>query len=105
MGATPNSVILSAAKNLLSPGNYPRTSPSAKLERMKVFTIPKALSKEGDLVVIPRREYEQLLALKKIREFRPTARQIAALKRAERNLKKGKAFPYDAVARALGLAD
>ena len=72
---------------------------------MKVFTIPKALSKEGDLVVIPRREYEQLLALKRIREFRPTARQIAVLKRAERNLTKGKALPYDAVARSLGLAD
>ena len=72
---------------------------------MKLLTIPKALSREGDLVVIPRRDYEQLLALKKIREFRPTASQIAALKRAEQNLKKGKALPYDAVARALGLAD
>ena len=72
---------------------------------MKVFTIPKSLSKEGDLVVIPRREYEQLLAFKKIREFQPTARQIAALKKAERNLKKGNALSYDAVARALGLAD
>ena len=72
---------------------------------MKALMIPKALSKEGDLVVIPRREYEQLLALKKIREFRPTAGQLAALKKSERNLKKGKALPYDAVARALGLAD
>ena len=72
---------------------------------MKVFTIPKALAKEGDLVLIPRREYKQLLAFKKIREFQPTARQIEALKRAERNLKKGKALPYDAVARALGLTD
>ena len=60
---------------------------------------------EGDIVVIPRREYEQLLALKKIREFRPAAGQLAALKKAERNLKKGKALPYDAIARALGLAD
>ena len=72
---------------------------------MKVLTIPKTLSKEGDLVVIPRREYEQLIAFKKIREFRPTAGQIAALKRAERNLKKGKALPYNAVARDLGLTD
>jgi hypothetical protein len=72
---------------------------------MKALTIPKALSKQGELVVIPRREYEQLIALKKIREFRPTARQKAALKRAERNLKMGKALSYDAVAKSLGLAD
>ncbi|HEY7679318.1 MAG TPA: hypothetical protein VIC04_02285 [Terriglobia bacterium] len=72
---------------------------------MKPVTIPKALSKQGDLVVIPRREYEQLLSLKKIREFQPTARQQAALRKAERNLKKGKALSYDAVARALDLAD
>ncbi len=69
---------------------------------MKVITIPKKLSQEGDLVVIPRREYERLLHLKQIREFRPTASQKDALKRAERNLKKGKTLSYDAVARALG---
>ena len=72
---------------------------------MKAVTIPKALSKSGDLVVIPRREYEQLIALKKIREFQPTARQIADLKRAERNLKAGKALSFDAVAKSLGFAD
>ena len=79
--------------------------PSVKLKLMKVITIPKTLSKEGDLVVIPRREYEKLLQLKKIREFQPTAKQKDALKKAERNLKKGKALSYNAVARALGLAD
>jgi len=72
---------------------------------MKVLRIPKALAKEGDLVVIPRREYEQLLSFRKFREFRPTAQQLAALRRAERNFKKGKALPYDVVARALGIAD
>ncbi|OFW37260.1 MAG: hypothetical protein A3J28_07625 [Acidobacteria bacterium RIFCSPLOWO2_12_FULL_60_22] len=72
---------------------------------MKVIRIPKSLSQEGDLVLIPRREYEKLLQLKKIREFRPTANQKDALKRAERNLKRGKTLSYDAVARALGLAD
>ena len=77
----------------------------AKLELMKVITIPKALSQEGELVVIPRREYEKLLQLRKIQEFRPTAKHKGALKRAERNLKKGKTLSYDAVARALGLAD
>ena len=77
----------------------------ARLKLMRAITIPKALSKMGDLVVIPRKEYEQLLQLKKIREFRPTAVQKQALKRAERNLKQGKTLSYDAVARSLGLAD
>ena len=72
---------------------------------MKAVTIPKALSRQGDLVVIPRREYEQLLRLKKIREFQPAASHKTALKRAERNLKMGKALSYDAVAKSLGLAD
>ena len=72
---------------------------------MKVITIPKTLSRKGDLVVIPRREYERLLELRKIREFQPTIKHKEALKRAERNLKKGRALSYDAVARALGLAD
>ena len=72
---------------------------------MRAVTIPKALSKEGDLVVIPRKEYEKLLQLKKIREFRPTAIQKDALKRAERNLKKGTALSYDAVAKTLGITD
>ena len=32
----------------------------------KVISIPKELSKKGDLVIIPRAEYEELLGLKKI---------------------------------------
>ena len=72
---------------------------------MRAVTIPRALSKEGDLVVISRKEYEKLLQLKKIREFQPTAKHKDALKRAERNLKKGKTLSYDAVAKTLGITD
>ena len=72
---------------------------------MRAVTIPRALSKEGDLVVIPRKEYEKLLQLKKIREFQPTAKHKDALKRAERNLKNGKTLSYDAVAKTLGITD
>ncbi len=72
---------------------------------MRAITIPRALSKEGDWVVIPRKEYEQLLRLKKIREFQPTAKHKNALKKAERNLKKGKTLSYDAVAKSLGITD
>ena len=72
---------------------------------MRAITIPRALSKGGDLVVIPRKEYEQLLQLKKIREFQPTAKHKNALKQAERNLKKGKTLSYDAAAKSLGITD
>jgi hypothetical protein len=34
----------------------------------RVFTIPKELIKEGDLIVIPRKKYEQLLEGQKITE-------------------------------------
>ncbi len=72
---------------------------------MKTVTIPKALLKEGDLVVIPRKEYEKLLEWKKIREFQPTIAHQKALAQAERNLKKGKTLSYDAFARALDAPD
>lgn len=72
---------------------------------MKAITIPRSLSKQGDLVIIPRKEYEEFLEFKKIREFRLTAKQRAALKRAERNLKKGRTLTLDDAAKALGIAD
>ena len=72
---------------------------------MRTVTIPKALAREGDLVIIPRKEYEALLRLKKVREFQPTVTQKRALARAQRNLKKGKTLTYDAFAQALGIAD
>ena len=72
---------------------------------MRVVTIPKALTRKGDLVIIPRKEYERLLELKQLKEFQPTTAQKRALARAERNLKKGKTLTYDAFARALGIAD
>ena len=72
---------------------------------MRIVTIPKALTRKGDLVIIPRREYERLLELKKVKEFQATATQKRALAKAERNLKKGKTLTYDAFAQALGIAD
>ena len=72
---------------------------------MRPVTIPKALAKNGDLVVIPRKEYEELLRLKRIREFQPTAEQKRALRKAEQSLASGKTISYDAAAKALGFAD
>ena len=69
---------------------------------MSTITIPKKLAQEGDLVVIPRREYEALIKLKKANEFTPTAVQRRALLRAESNLKRGKTLSYNELIRKLG---
>jgi hypothetical protein len=69
---------------------------------MATVTIPKRLAKDDDLVVVPRKEYEALIALRRIREFTPAPSERRALLRAERNLKKGKALSYNELARRLG---
>jgi len=69
---------------------------------MNTVTIPKKLANKDDLVVIPRKEYEALLALKKIKEFTPTTAQKRALAEAENNLKKGKTLSYDELVEKLG---
>lgn len=76
----------------------------ARLPCMCIITIPKELAKKGDLVVIPRGEYETLLRLKEIREFQPTRAQKKALARAQRNLKKRRTVSLNEFAKALGLA-
>lgn len=35
----------------------------------KIFTIPKAILKKGDLVLVPRNEYEELLRLRKQKKW------------------------------------
>lgn len=68
-----------------------------------MITIPRTLVRKGDLVVIPRREYEALRALKNIREFAPSPAQKKALVRAERHLRQGKALSYDELVSGLGI--
>lgn len=68
------------------------------------ITIPTTLIHKGDLVVIPRREYETLRVLNMIREFTPSLAQRKALLRAERNLEQGKTLSYHALATKLGIA-
>lgn len=69
------------------------------------ITIPKKLAEKGDLVIVQRREYEDLLELKKVKEFAPTSAQKKALARAEANLKQGKTLSYHELARKLGFAN
>ncbi len=69
------------------------------------ISIPKKLAKKGDLVVIPREEYEALLELKKIKEFEPTPAQKKSLAQAESNLRKGKSLSYNELVRKLGFTN
>ena len=63
------------------------------------------MAQKGDLVVLPRKEYEALVELKTIKEFSPTIAQKKALARAELNLKKGKTLSYNELVRKLGFAN
>ncbi|MBI2604350.1 MAG: hypothetical protein HYW56_02290 [Candidatus Harrisonbacteria bacterium] len=69
---------------------------------MSTITIPKKFAAKDDLVVIPRREYEALLELKKFKEFDPTVTQKKALLRAENNFRAGKTLSYHELAKKLG---
>lgn len=60
------------------------------------------MAQRDDLVVLPRKDYEALLGLKKMREFAPTAAQKKALVKAEQNLKQGRTFSYNELVRKLG---
>ena len=74
-------------------------------KNMNTVTIPKQLARRDDLVVLPRKEYEALLAGKKIKEFTPTVTQKKALAKAENNLKKGKSLSFNQLVNKLGFAD
>ena len=67
-----------------------------------MVTLTKKITTKNNVVVIPRKEYEALLALKKIREFVPTSGQKKALVRAEKNFKAGKTSSYDELIKKLG---
>jgi hypothetical protein len=69
---------------------------------MSIITIPKTLAAKDDLVVIPRKEYEALLGLKKIREFTPTATHKHALARARKNRAKGNVMTVNELKQNLG---
>lgn len=57
---------------------------------MNTITIPRSLIKNDDLVVIPRKEYNSLLELKKVIAIvKATKSELAAVKRGEREIKRG----------------
>lgn len=76
-----------------------------KINIMNTITISKKLLKSGDVIIIPRREYEALLELKRIREFKPTNVQKKALLKAQDNFKKGKTLSYNEFVRKSGFTN
>lgn len=63
---------------------------------MQTITIPKELARAGDLVVVPRKEYEQLLGIKKmIPVVKPTPQELRAIRRGEQEFKQGKYVNWD----------
>ena len=72
-------------------------------------TIPQKLTKKGDLVVIPRKEYEEIShwykIFKQFKEFTPTPTQKRALTQAEKKFKQKKTISYRELAKKLGLAN
>lgn len=68
---------------------------------MTIITIPQKLAKRGDMVIIPRKEYEELLTLKKIKSFKPTANQKRDLRQAINDYQKGKYLSINELKRKL----
>lgn len=58
---------------------------------MTVTTIPKELTKKGELVVIPRREYEEYLRFRITEIRRSKAKIDAGLRKSLEELRQGKA--------------
>lgn len=74
---------------------------------MNIVTIPKKLASSGDLVVIPRKEYETIMKMaqwKRVREFTPIAAQKRALRDSRREHRRGDYLTLDELKRKLGLA-
>ena len=72
---------------------------------MTTITIPRDLIKKDDLVIIPRKEYEELLRyrLNGGEELILTASQKRRLQQARRNLAKGKYLTIYEIKKKLGI--
>lgn len=72
---------------------------------MTVITIPKELAKRGELVVIPRYEYEELLKakLKRMEEVELTPAQKKAIGSARKRIARGEFLTFDELKTKLGI--
>lgn len=75
----------------------------------KAITIPKELAKKDDLVIIPRKEYEEFsqwrTAMKSFPTFTSTAAQKRDLKKAREDYRKGNYMTLDELKRKLEVED
>lgn len=73
----------------------------------QIATIPKKVSGGEELIVIPRKEYEEFAkwreVIKTFKTFTPTAAQKRALKMARQDYKKGKYITFDELKHRLGI--
>jgi len=74
---------------------------------MATITIPKNLIKNDDLIIIPRKEYEEFYQWKEtaklFKTFTPTAAQKRDLKKAREDYKQKKYITLDEFKRRLGI--
>lgn len=69
------------------------------------ITIPHKLTHGKELVVIPREEYEDLMELRKLYEFKPSKKVARALKKARMNRNKGQVMTLHELKKSLGFTD
>ncbi|MDP3792144.1 MAG: hypothetical protein Q8Q89_00205 [bacterium] len=70
---------------------------------MSVITIPKQLMREKELVLIPKKEHEELLGLKKvIKVVKPTAAEKRAIERGRKEMVKGDFVTLEGLKKELG---
>ncbi len=63
---------------------------------VKIITIPKDLAEEGDLVVLPRRQYERMLRQRRVISVsKLSASEKKAVERGRREIKNGEYITLD----------
>ncbi|MBI3630826.1 MAG: hypothetical protein HY221_00615 [Candidatus Sungbacteria bacterium] len=61
---------------------------------MNIATIPKKLAQKGDLVVIPRKGYEELATLRSLMPVvEPSREEMRIIRRGEKEIRDGKYTP------------
>jgi len=69
---------------------------------MNIITIPKKLFMSGGFVVLPRGEYEEYLALRKmVPTVKPTREEVRAIQRSEREIQEGNYVSWHELKREL----
>ena len=75
----------------------------------KIITIPKEIIKKGDLVLIPRKEYEEFSewreVIKSFKLFIPTVAQKKDLRKARQDYKEGRYLSINELKRKLEIKD